>query len=265
MPAMTRGPLPARVYWVRRLLVLGTALLLVVGIARLLDNSSDASSDADESAGLSAGAPASSGTVASSSGPTSSTTVGKPGKKDKKDKQPTKPASQKPVLAAPVGICADDDIAVTPEVDDAVAGRDVMIALQLRTLESAACTWPISPDSLTISVTSGKDAIWSTRECPRAIPVQDVVVRSAVTTTVELTWPEARRSDESCSRRTEWAGVGWYHVIAASLSGEPSDVQFELETPTPVTITKTRKPKPSPSSKPSDKPKASPSGAVEPD
>ena len=36
MTAMTRGPLPARVYWRRRALVVLLALGLVVGTARLL-------------------------------------------------------------------------------------------------------------------------------------------------------------------------------------------------------------------------------------
>src|SRR4051812_32064154 len=47
MPALTRGPLPARVYWGRRSLVLGTAVLLVIGIARLLGGASDASGDGE--------------------------------------------------------------------------------------------------------------------------------------------------------------------------------------------------------------------------
>ena len=45
---MTRGRLPARVYWVRRLMVLGIATLLVVGIARLLGGSSDGASSDDQ-------------------------------------------------------------------------------------------------------------------------------------------------------------------------------------------------------------------------
>jgi len=139
---------------------------------------------------------------------------------------------------------------------------------------SEACTWRVSPDALTVAITSGKDAIWNTRECPRAIPRQDVVVRKAVTTNVGVVWKEAKRSDEGCATRTTtWALPGWYHVTAAALGGEPSDLQFELTAPTAGTVTKTATPKQSPSnkpsskpgSKPSQKPSQSPSGAVEPD
>ncbi len=40
-----------------------------------------------------------------------------------------------------------------------------------------------------------------------------------------------KRSDDECSRLTDWALPGWYHVAAAALAGEPSDAQFELEQP----------------------------------
>ena len=48
MNRATRRRLPARVYWVRRLMVLGIATLLVVGIAQLLGGSSGGSSGPDQ-------------------------------------------------------------------------------------------------------------------------------------------------------------------------------------------------------------------------
>src|SRR3954470_16369934 len=54
MPALTRGPLPARVYWVRRILALAVAVLLVVGIARLLGGGSDGSSEPEGAAQVAA-------------------------------------------------------------------------------------------------------------------------------------------------------------------------------------------------------------------
>jgi hypothetical protein len=262
MPAMTRGPLPARVYWTRRLLVLGTALVLVVGIARLLGAGSDASSDGDRAAPVAADV---SGPGATSSAPSSpSESARRTGTRN----EPARPASSEaPPLAAPEGTCTNQDIAVTPKIENAVAGRDVLVVLQLRTLTSEACTWRVSHDALAVTITSGDDDIWSTRECPRAIPVRDVVVRKDVTTNVGVTW-NSRRSDETCSVRTEWAMPGWYHVSAAALAGEPSDLQFQLTTPVAGTITRTATPSDSPSSSPSGRPitrSTSPTGAVEPD
>ncbi|GCD89711.1 hypothetical protein [Nocardioides sp. LS1] len=231
MTALTRGPLPARVYWTRRLLVLGTALALVVVIARVLTGGSDASS-ADARATPVAAAPTV--TVTPSSTPVATTT-----------KKPGKHHSHAPVLAAPSGPCSDEDIAVEPDVKQPVAGSDVRIVLKLRTLTEEACTWRVSKDTLTVKVTSGKDEIWSSRQCPRVVPTEDVVVRRAVTETVALTW-NAKRSDDTCSRFTDWALPGYYHVVAAALAGEPADLQFKLDAPSGPVITRSPSPTQSP-------------------
>jgi hypothetical protein len=237
-------------------MVLGTALLLVVGIARLLGGGSDASSDGDVAAQVAADQSPSE--VLTSSLPvTPSHSARKPGKNRPSGQQ----SSQAPPLATPDGTCSGDDIAVTPQVENAVAGRDVLIVLQLRTLDSEACTWPVSSDALTVSITSGRDDIWSSRDCPHAVPVRDVVVRKAVTTNVGITWRSARRSGEECYLRTQWAMPGWYHVTASSLGGEPSDLQFQLTTPVAGTITETATPSNSPSGRPVT-PSKSPSGSA---
>ncbi|HEU5037237.1 MAG TPA: hypothetical protein VFT70_09530 [Nocardioides sp.] len=250
MARLTRGPLPARVYWFRRLLVLGTAFALVFGLGRLLVGGSDASSGEDAATQVAAGTAPSQTTSTAPSTPLPTPT-----------KHRTRTPKPTPTLAAPEGECDGTDVAVTPKVKNAVAGRDVLVVLQLRTLESDACTWRTGSDELTVNITSGKDAIWSSRQCPRAIPVRDVVVRKAVTTNVGVTWRLAKRSGEECTKLTGWAMPGWYHVTASSVGGEPSDLQFELTTPTAATITKTATPtqSPSPSGRPVTQPSQKPS------
>ena len=241
MPPLTRGPLPARVYWVRRAMVLGTALMLVFGIARLLAGGSDAT-DGNRAATLAADSgptQAASSIPPTITAPTAVTTRGP-------DVVATPTQTRAAAPAAPEGTCADDDIAVTPEVPAAVAGRDVKVLLRLRTLKSPACTWRVSRQNLTVKITSGQDDIWSSLDCPRAIPAGEVVVRNTATTTVPLVWKGARRSDATCSRFAGWAMPGWYHVTASSIGGEPSDVQFELVRPTATTVTRTAQPTQSP-------------------
>lgn len=265
---MTRGPLPARVYWVRRVMVLGTAVLLVIAIGRLLGGGSDGSSGADEAAQV--GADITSTELTGLPTQTTRLPSASPTKKPSKTKTP---------LAQPDGPCANEDVAITPSVEQAVGGRDVPIVLQLRSRTADACTWRVSTDTVTVNITSGKDRIWTSRDCPAVIRARDVIVRKAVTTDVTLVWDEAKRSKSGvCTKLTDWAMPGWYHVTAAALGGEPSDLQFELTTPVAGTITKTATPKNSPSSSPSGRPLApgqstktpgqgpgkSPSGAVEP-
>lgn len=234
-----RGPLPARVYWTRRLVVLGVPLLLVVVLARVLGGSSDGKDDGTGTA-TQAGATIDETSQAPTSGPTVEVRTGKGNKGRKKRNQQTSPPE--PVLAEPSGPCTDSDIVATPVITSAAGGSDVPITINLRTVVSEACTWQASPQTMTVTITSGNDYIWSTRECPAAIPVQDVVIRQAVDTPVVVTWAEGKRSDETCSGRTAWALPGFYHVEAAALGGDGTDVQFELLPGTPAVITKTAEP-----------------------
>lgn len=259
-PPLTRGPLPASVYWRRRLVVLALAAVLVVSLARLLGGGSDGSDGSADEDGVARQAAAE---------PTASepTTSPSPTRRRTPRPAPTQPStSAAPVLAEPDGPCADSDVKVTPSVVDAIAGRDVVMLLDLRSIASEACTWRVSPTSLTVRIRSGKDAIWSSAQCPRAIPVKDVVVRRDVAATVPLVW-DARRSDEECSPQRDWAMSGFYLVAAAALGGEPTEIQFELTLPVPDVVTSSA-PGPSRSIQtPTGRPAggAKPSGAVEPD
>ncbi len=230
MTSMTRGPLSPAVYWRRRLFVLGLAATMVVMIAGVLRGGSDGSGgDPDDRAAQVAGTPLSS--------PSDDPTRG-PGKK--RNKPPATPTSTP--LPAPTGACTEGDILVEPVVEQAVAGRDVLIVLELRTRVAEACTWQVSSMHVTLKVTSGSDDIWASRQCPRSVPVKDVVVRQDYTTKVGVIW-NGRRSDTGCTRMTGWALPGYYHVAAAALGGEPAaDVQFRLAAPTPEVITETPKP-----------------------
>lgn len=230
-PLQPRGSLPARVYWVRRLVVVGVAVLLVVLVAQLLGGSSDGESESDGQAA----------TVSTETGESASpTSTTKP--RRVKEKPPKR-------LARPDGPCEDSDVLVEPVVGEAPeAGRDVRIRLRLRTQEAAACTWQVSRDTVTVSITSGDDDIWSSRECPKVIPTEDVVLRSAKAIRIAIDW-NAKRSDDECSEYTDWAMAGWYHVQAAALAGEPADVAFELVRPVSETITKTITPEPRPKPK----------------
>ena len=235
-PLRPRGPLPARVYWTRRLVLLSIALVLVAGFARVLGGSSDATGDGDKA--TTASAPT---TTPPSGSPTKPAETRK--KKRKKKQTPTTPP-----LAEPTGVCESADIVATPVVPEAQGGADVAITLNLRTLQTPACTWTVSPETLTVSITSGDDDIWASRECPASVPAQDVVVRQAVDAPIVIVW-NAKRSDEDCSAFTEWADLGFYHVEAAALGGEPTDIQFELVRPASAVITKTVTPKPEPTGK----------------
>lgn len=231
-----RGPLPARVYWFRRLLLLGLVFGLVFGLSRLFGGGGDVSPDpaAQPAAGVATGDATPSATSTADAAPTS------PTKPPKKTRTP---------LAMPTGPCQDSDVRVLPSLEEeAFLGTDVRLTLRLSTYQSPACTWQVSSDTVAVRLTSGSDRIWSSQDCPSAVPTEDVVLRDRKVTLVDVLW-SGRRSDSDCSRLTDWAEAGYYHVSAAAMGSEPETEQFELRSPAPITITPTPSPSPSPSPK----------------
>lgn len=233
MSTMTRGPLSPRVYWRRRGLAVLIALTLVFVFARVLGGGSDASDGTATD-----GAVAQQAAAEPSRAPASAQATGKAKNKKSRKAKPTPTP-----LAEPSGPCVDADLNVTPVVPVAVAGSGVPIVLQLRTTLTQACTWGVSSDRVTLKITSGGDDVWSSLDCPGAVPVQDVVVRREVTSTVGLVWG-GKRSDEGCTGLTDWALPGTYEVVAAALGGEPWETTFELTSPDPEVIVTTPKPAP---------------------
>ncbi len=236
MSAVTRprGPLPARVYWTRRVIVLVVPFLLVFGLGKLLGGGSDGSSGED-------------GTAAQAPGDRTSQTTAAQTPRAKAKAKARKP---KRVLAQPDGPCEAKDILVEAVISRTPNDGDVQIPLAL-TGKAAACTWTASEDTIVVKIVSGDDKIWTSQQCS-FLTEKDVVVRSAVATTVTMTW-HGRRSDEECSAAAKWARTGSYHVIAAALGGEPTDTQFELTRPAAerITITPSPRQKSTSSSRPS--------------
>ncbi len=243
-----RGPLPPRVYWVRRVVVLAVALVLVVGVSMLLKMGSDGNDGANR---------ADTAAVRKSSGD-QSTPGGAEGVSGVPATTPTPTSTPTPTpteLATPSGTCTPEDVVVTPTVAEAEADSPVTLQLSLSTRTSEACTWRVASRSLTLKITKGGQDVWLSTECRRAITRQDVVVRKAIPAVVQVVW-DSHYSDGSCSGRTEWAMPGWYDVSAAALGGEPSSTRFRLVRPATTTVTIT--PDPTPTNR--DKGRKSPSG-----
>jgi hypothetical protein len=262
MSAVTRprGPLPARVYWTRRLIVIGVALALVFGLGRLLGGGSDGRSDGDTAALAGSDTqPRQGATHRPSSGSTARHPTTKP--------KPTKTLAP---LAQPDGPCDASEVLVTPHITGAMAGGEVVLTLELTSTDSAACTWRVSAGTVALKLTSGSDFIWSSQQCPDSITAQDVILRKPVAgdarvqpVKIGVHW-SGRRSDVDCSRTTDWARTGYYHATAAALGGTATDQQFQLDFPNRPTITVTVTPKNQPTDEPTTHTSSHPTGASEP-
>ncbi len=240
-----RRRLPRRVYWVRRGLVLGLALLLVFGIGKLLGgNGADTASSVIEAE-----------PSAAKQTPTESVVLGPvapTGKLTSKVKVP---------LAPPNGVCRDDEVSAVPSVPQAWAGGPIVIKVRL-TGTRPACTFEVNSESLVVKVAKGERRLWSSQDCLRSIRPTQVVVRSALAVEVPVLW-SGRRSDEQCTTAPGWVMPGFYHVFAAAAGSSPSDVQFEVTLAPTQRITKTPKPRPSSSTSP-EATKSSPAPSAKP-
>lgn len=231
-----RGALPARVYWVRRSLLLGVVFLLVFGIGRLFGGGSDPTPTATQAADTSH---RSSGSHASAQiiGPMPfipSHPSQVPGD-EPTAAATTPPAPVDPQLPMPTNPCDPSEITVTPALAAAQAGRNVVIPLDV-TGTAPACKFEVTPDSLVVKVTSSGNRIWSTQQCPAAIRSQVVAVRNSGATRINVTW-NGGRVDDTCTTLS-YAGVGAYEVEAAVIGSEPGEASFRLTKPARRVIVK---------------------------
>ena len=251
MSAVTRprGPLPARVYWTRRALLLLVVFALIFGVSRVVGRAGSSGPSARTVGAATSPSPSPVTTPTPAPAPTPAPTP-TPTPTPTSTPTPRVTASAGPTGAAgttaappqPSGPCPNQDVVVTPRVSgEAHAAQPVIFKMKLRTLTSRPCTWTVSPATLVVKVTSGSDRVWSTQQCRGPVPRQSVVLTKDTPTVVLVPW-STQRSDDECTRSPAWAEVGFYHVLAAAIGSEPADRQFQLLKPRPRTIVKHPKP-----------------------
>ena len=233
------GPLPPRVYWLRRLALLVVVVLLLYALLQLLGG---------EQAPAAGGEPGPSAVPRQAVAEDTANDSNRPGRQGKdrqqakqeqqtkqeqppKQQRPTKQPQRKrgPGLAKPDGPCRPGDVLVRPVVSAGnEAGDLVEIRLRMRTSDRPACTLSVGPDNLVVRVTSGSDRIWISDECPDAIWPSDLVIRRAKAVTYRVSW-SGHRSAPRCPLQTEAALPGTYVAAAAIIGGEPAETRFLLE------------------------------------
>ena len=231
-----KGRLPRRVYWVRRLLVLGVAALLVLGLTKLLSHGgSEGGGTATIVRGESTAEPTTVTTPTAPSSPTATLPV------------------RKGRLPQPEGSCDPSDVLVTPTVEEAHVAQPVRIVLEVTTLLSPACTFEVSPETVVVRLLALKrsEPLWSSQQCTTAVPDKTVVARQTKPGRVALLW-EGRTSDRECSDVTDWVFPGTYVAQAIAVgSTRATSSEFVLGPAVRPTVTRTPTPTASPSWSPS--------------
>lgn len=186
------GPEGARVYWIRRLIVIAVAIGLIALLWAFFARDGKSSSSGQR-------------TVA----PTSSTTSAPAG----------------------VGNCAAASLqlTLTASAQAYAAGQTPSFTLTATNTSKAACTLTMSDPSRQVVITSGSDRVWSSADCPATAPPASplVLVGAGVNVSATLTWDRSR-SAQGCAAGLATPRSGTYKAAASLLGANSDAVIFAL-------------------------------------
>ena len=200
------GPQPARVYWVRRLLV---AVVLLALLAALWSWWGGRSSDDVVAEPKPSGSATPTPSVEPSGTPSDSGS-------------PSAPASKE---------CADSEIAVTVRTDRPTYTPDQNpnFAVIVTNTGTRSCERNVGQDALELSVRTAKgDRVWSSDDCSAGgdPDVQTLAPGKAVDQVVN--WPR-RTSKPGCPTPAGTAGAGQYQLTGRAGTASSTPVEFTLQ------------------------------------
>ncbi len=226
------GPEPAQTYWMRRVAVVGVAILVLAVAGAVIANgtSSGSAVQADPSPPPPAvptmvtGSPTpSAGARASGSAtPNGSTSAAA---KPSATASPTASASAKPKptptpTPQPVA-CAAGQLRPT------LTGKQQLRPKQRNTFtlslingSDQTCTVAVHRDNFELRIYSGSDRIWSTKDCATIVKPRQRTLEAEQAIEWKLTW-NGRRSRTGCQSRSEIPRPGTYYATAELAGAEP--------------------------------------------
>ena len=225
------GPEKPVVYWRRRALVLGALLVVVLVAVLIVVGRGSGATSAAPSASASAGAGAGSGAGASSAGSAGS---GSGSSRSAAPKPSASAAATKPA-AADGSTCTKDQIVLTPVLDKSAYGptEDPKIAMSIKNSGTNSCHLDLGSAQQVLTISSGQEQYWSSKDCQTGGTNQDVTIKSGQTlTTPAIAWDRTRSSTSTCdsSRPAVTAGGASYHLqVAVGNLESKTSVQFILQ------------------------------------
>jgi hypothetical protein len=177
------GPLPPRVYWTRRLVLLGVLVVLVVAIAVSCSAGSGSSHRA-------------------AANPTPSTS---------------------PASTTTPSACTREQIAVVAETDATryPAGVQPRLRVAIRNRAAVACILTDSPSTRTWTIVSGADQVWTTAGCSASHRATRTTLAPGDAVRHSTLW-NRHRSGKGCTASTTEAGPGTYQ-LTVTVDGVVSD------------------------------------------
>lgn len=227
------GPEPAQTYWIRRgvvLAALAVVISLLVGLTVNLTQAANASGPEAPPAGAADSATPSPSAGPSSSTPLSSITarVERPGSASPtataggSARTPARARATKP----PTPACDPSQVRVTltgpPRVK---AAKKARLEVSLINGGPQRCRVAVGSQNFALTIVSGTDRIWSTRDCLKSLTSKSAVLDREAALIWKVTW-NGRRSFEGCRTRPETPRPGTYVATARFAGAEP--VRFRM-------------------------------------
>ncbi|GAA3556914.1 hypothetical protein [Kribbella ginsengisoli] len=202
------GHLPASVYWFRRALVLAVLVALLFVLVRVLGGGDDPKNSAATDPGQN---PTSAPTVVPTQTPSSKTS---------ESKKATETSTKTPKDVTCTG--RDVRIEVVPATRTLTSGNSMNLVIQLSAVREE-CRVAVDPTVLSLTITSGKDQIWTTEHCEKVVPRAILILAKGKQSTVTIPW-DGRRSRPGCLPGQLQAKPGTY-VAKAVYDGNASALQ----------------------------------------
>ncbi|CAL8969338.1 hypothetical protein CELL_00489 [Cellulomonas sp. T2.31MG-18] len=205
--ATTSRRLPARVYWVRRAVVLGVPLVLLLLVLVVIHPWAGRAADrAAARVSVTTSTTTSAGTAAAAA--------------------PAAPASTSPTptptpsLRGGVGDCQPAQLALglTPAAVDVPAGVSPTFTVTIKNTGTAPCLVDAGDAYREVVITSGADRVWSSKDCVAAnAPRRTLLLAAGQSDTTQMPWNRVR-SAPGCPGGQSRPGTGTYQA-AVNLAG----------------------------------------------
>ncbi|MBO9038520.1 hypothetical protein [Curtobacterium flaccumfaciens] len=223
------GPEKPVVYWRRRALVLGALLVVVLVVVLIVVGRGSGATSAAPSASASAGAGSGASSAGSAGSGSGSSRSAAPKPAASASASASKPA------AADGSTCTKDQIVLTPVLDKSAYGptEDPKIAMSIKNSGTNSCHMDLGSAQQVLTISSGQEQYWSSKDCQTGGTNQDVTIKSGQTlTTPAIAWDRTRSSTSTCdsSRPAVTAGGASYHLqVAVGNLESKTSVQFILQ------------------------------------
>ncbi|KTR39195.1 hypothetical protein NS263_10970 [Curtobacterium oceanosedimentum] len=213
------GPESSSVYWRRRALVAGVLLLVVVVVVLIVvGRGSGASSASAPGASASPSASAAADGAGSAAGSSSGSSSADPSASP--SAAPSSGSSAAASSSGDAATCSKNQIELTPVVDKSTYGptEDPQIAMSIKNTGSDACHMDLGSAQQVLTISSGQEQYWSSKDCQTGGTNQDVTIKAGQElTTPAIAWDRTRSSTTTCdsARPSVPGGGASYHLQVA--------------------------------------------------